>query len=102
MQTQQTFFKFLWKLKISSFYYQNFSDTCLITSLLSFALINGSTWYLWSRKISANEEGFRQVSLNNERATVLLLMDTETSNLLVRLHFYGDFQKAVLNCENMY
>ena len=55
---------------------------------------------MWSRKISANEVGFRQVSLNNERATVLPLMDTETSNLLVRLHFYGDFQKSVLYCEN--
>ena len=54
---------------------------------------------MWSRKISANEVGFRQVSLNNERATVLPLMDTETSNLLVRLHFYGDFQKSVLYCE---
>ena len=50
---------------------------------------------MWSRKISANE-GFRQVSLNNESATVLPLMDTNTSNLLVRLHFYGDFQKSVL------
>ena len=55
-------------------------------------LINASAWYLWSWKISANE-GFRQVSLNNERSTVLPLMDTEISNLLVRLHFYGDFSE---------
>ena len=32
---------------------------------------------MWSQKISANEENFRQVSLNNERATVLPLMDTK-------------------------
>ena len=65
-------------------------------------LINASTWYLWSQKISANEEGFRQVSLNNERAIVLPLMDTNTSNVLVRIHFYGNFQKSVLYCENLY
>ena len=55
-------------------------------------LINANAWYLWSWKISDNE-GFRQVSLNNERSTVSPLMDTEISNSLVRLHFYDDFSE---------
>ena len=85
---------------IKIFQILSLSLTCYLLRVVD-RLINASTWYLWSRKISANE-GFRQLLLNNERATVLSLMDTNTSNLLVKINFDGDFQKSVLYCENLY
>ena len=106
MKTRQCFFKFRWKFTIillPPFYYQNFPDPLLTTGYLLRVvsiLINASTWYLWSWKISDNEKDFRQISIKIERAANLRSTDTETSNFQVKLRILWKLSKIGNNQQN--